>query len=144
MSTLIAHMRAAATLDETARLIAEHLRSMAEDISQASGNKRNRMLHEWAAKLEDAIELANDERIDTELEEVPMHMAVQKMSDELRQRAAERAGTAQPVAEMVEWQAAKRLEDYEAERRWLINENQRLRALNASHLARVAVAEGTP
>jgi hypothetical protein len=45
---------------------------------------------------------------------------------------------------MVEWQAAKRLEDYEAERRWLINENQRLRALNASHLARVAVAEGTP
>jgi hypothetical protein len=117
---------------------------MAEDISQASGNRRNRMLHEWAAKLEDAIELANDERIDTELEEVPMHMAVQRMSDELRQRAAERAGTAQPVAEMVEWQAAKRLEDYEAERRWLINENQRLRALNASHLARVAVAEGTP
>jgi hypothetical protein len=143
MSTLIAHMRAAATLDETARLIAEHLRSMAEDISQASGNKRNRMLHEWAAKLEDAIESANEERMDTELVEVPMLVGVSRMADDLRKLAAER-NCKKSVADTTEWQAAKRLEEYEAERRELLAENQRLRALNASHLARVAVAEGTP
>ncbi len=144
MSTVIAHMRAAATLDEAARLIADYLRSMAEDGGKCAPSVRNRTLHRWAAKLEDAVESANEERMDTELVEVPMQMAVQKMSDELRRQAAERAGTAQPVAEMVEWQAATRLEEYEAERRWLINENTRLRTLNASHLARVARAEGTP
>jgi hypothetical protein len=36
MSTVIAHMRAAATLDEAARLIADYLRSMAEDISKCA------------------------------------------------------------------------------------------------------------
>jgi hypothetical protein len=143
MSTLIAHMRAAATLDETARLIAEHLRSMAEDISQASGNRRNRMLHEWAAKLEDAIELANDERMETELVEVPMLVGVSRMADDLRKLAAER-NCQKSVTDTTEWQAAKRLEEYEAERRELLAENQRLRAAHASHLARVAVAEGTP
>jgi hypothetical protein len=116
---------------------------MAEDISQASGNKRNRMLHEWAAKLEDAIESANEERMDTELVEVPMLVGVSRMADDLRKLAAER-NCKKSVADTTEWQAAKRLEEYEAERRELLAENQRLRALNASHLARVAVAEGTP
>ena len=100
------------------------------------------MLHRWAAKLEDAVEIANEERTETELE-VPMMMDTRRMADELRKVAAERAGSDRPLADMTEWQAAKRLEEYEAERRWLINENTRLRALNASHLARVARAEDT-
>lgn len=144
MSVVISHMRAAATLDEIARIIADHLRSMAEDLSTTAPSKRKRMLHGWAAKLEDAVEIANDERTETELEEVPMLIAVERMADELRKVAAERAGSDKPLADMTEWQAAKRLEEYEAERRWLINENTRLRALNASHLARVARAEETP
>jgi hypothetical protein len=143
MSTLIAHMRAAATLDEAARLIADYLRSMAEDISKCAPSKRNRTLHRWAAKLEDAVESANEERMDTELVEVPMLVGVLRMADDLRKLAAER-NCEKSVADSTEWQAAKRLEDYEAERRWLINENTRLRTLNASHLARVARAEETP
>ncbi len=143
MSTVIAHMRAAATLDEAARLIADYLRSMAEDISKCAPSKRNRTLHRWAAKLEDAVESANEERIDTELVEVPMLVGVSRMADELRKLAAER-NCEKSVADTTEWQAAKRLEEYEAERRWLINENTRLRTLNASHLARVARAEETP
>ena len=144
MGALIAHMRAAATLDETARIVADHLRSMAEDIAGATVSKRGKLLHRWAAKLEDAVEMANDERTETELDEVPMLMESRRMADELRRLGAERAGSAMPVAETVEWQAARRLEEYEAERRWLINENTRLRALNASHMARVARAEETP
>ena len=140
MSVVISHMRAAATLDESARLIADHLRSMAEDVSTSTPSVRKRMLHRWAAKLEDAVEIANDERTETELE-VPMLMDTKRMADELRKVAAERAGNEKPLADMTEWKAAKRLEEYEAERRWLINENTRLRALNASHLARVARAE---
>ena len=140
MSVVISHMRAAATLDESARLIADHLRSMAEDVSTSTPSVRKRMLHRWAAKLEDAVEIANDERTETELE-VPMLMDTKRMADELRKGAAERAGNEKPLADMTEWKAAKRLEEYEAERRWLINENTRLRALNASHLARVARAE---
>lgn len=140
MSVVISHMRAAATLDESARLIADHLRSMAEDVSTSAPSVRKRMLHRWAAKLEDAVEIANDERTETELE-VPMLMDTKRMADELRKVAAERAGNEKPLADMTEWKAAKRLEEYEAERRWLINENTRLRALNASHLARVARAE---
>jgi hypothetical protein len=143
MSTLIAHMRAAATLDEAARLIADYLRSMAEDISKCAPSKRNRTLHRWAAKLEDAVESANEERMDTELVEVPMLVGVLRMADDLRKLAAER-NCEKSVADSTEWQAAKRLEEYEAERRWLINENTRLRTLNASHLARVARAEETP
>ena len=142
MSVVISHMRAAATLDESARIIADHLRSMAEDVSTSTPSLRKRMLHRWAAKLEDAIEIANGERTETELE-VPMMMDTRRMADELRKVAAERAGSDRPLADMTEWQAAKRLEEYEAERRWLINENTRLRALNASHLARVARAEDT-
>lgn len=142
MSVVISHMRAAATLDESARLIADHLRSMAEDVSTSAPSVRKRMLHRWAAKLEDAVEIANDERTETELE-VPMLMDTKRMADELRKVAAERAGNEKPLADMTEWKAAKRLEEYEAERRWLINENTRLRALNASHLARVARAEDT-
>lgn len=144
MSTVIAHMRAAATLDEEARIVAAYLRSLHGTYDEVASRVRKSRILAWAERLEEAVEIANEERIDTELVEVPMQMAVQKMSDELRRQAAERAGTAQPVAEMVEWQAATRLEEYEAERRWLINENQRLRTLNASHLARVARAEGTP
>jgi hypothetical protein len=143
MSTLIAHMRAAATLDEAARLIADYLRSMAEDGGKCAPSVRNRTLHRWAAKLEDAVESANEERIDTELVEVPMLVGVSRMADDLRKLAAER-NCEKSVADTTEWQAAKRLEEYEAERRELLAENQRLRALNASHLARVAVAEGTP
>jgi hypothetical protein len=142
MSVVISHMRAAATLDESARIIADHLRSMAEDVSTSTPSLRNRMLHRWAAKLEDAVEIANGERTETELE-VPMMMDTRRMADELRKVAAERAGSDKPLADMTEWRAAKRLEEYEAERRWLINENTRLRALNASHLARVARAEET-
>ena len=142
MSVVISHMRAAATLDESARIIADHLRSMAEDVSTPTPSLRKRMLHRWAAKLEDAVEIANEERTETELE-VPMMMDTRRMADELRKVAAERAGSDRPLADMTEWQAAKRLEEYEAERRWLINENTRLRALNASHLARVARAEDT-
>lgn len=141
MSVAMSHMRAAATLDETARLIADHLRSMAEDVSNCPPSKRNRVLHRWAEKLEDAVELANEERTDTDME-APMLMGVQRMADELRKRAAEHAGTS-PVSDTVEWQAAKRLEEYETERRWLITENTRLRTLNASHMARVARAEET-
>jgi hypothetical protein len=143
MSVVISHMRAAATLDESARLIADHLRSMAEYVSKCPPSVRKGMLHRWAAKLEDAVEIANDERTETELEDVPMLISVERMADELRKVAAERAGSDKPLADMTEWQAAKRLEEYEAERRWLINENTRLRALNASHLARVARAEDT-
>lgn len=143
MSTVIAHMRAAATLDEAARIAAELMRSMAATIGR-SAPARGSTLHRWADSLDEAIEIANDERMDTELEEVPMQMAAQRMADELRRRAAERAGKDGTASHMVEWQAAKRIEDYEAERRWLINENQHLRALNASHLARVAVAEVAP
>ena len=142
MSVVISRMRAAATLDESARIIADHLRSMAEDVSTSTPSLRKRMLHRWAAKLEDAVEIANEERTETELE-VPMMMDTRRMADELRKVAAERAGSDRPLADMTEWQAAKRLEEYEAERRWLINENTRLRALNASHLARVARAEDT-
>lgn len=142
MSAMISHMRAAATLDETARLIADHLRSMAEYVAKCAPSVRRDMLHRWAEKLEDAVELANDERTDTQLE-VPMLMAVERMADELRRIAAERADE-KPLAEMTEWQAAKRLEEYETERRWLITENTRLRTLNASHMARVARAEETP
>ena len=142
MSVVISHMRAAATLDESARLIADHLRSMAEDVSTSTPSLRKRMLHRWAAKLEDAVEIANGERTETELE-VPMMMDIRRMADELRKVAAERAGSDKPLADMTEWQAARRIEEYEAERRWLINENTRLRALNASHLARVARAEDT-
>jgi len=143
MSTLIAHMRAAATLDEAARLIADYLRSMAEDGGKCAPSVRNRTLHRWAAKLEDAVESANEERIDTELVEVPMLVGVSRMADDLRKLAAERK-CEKSVADTTEWQAAKRLEEYEAERRELLAENQRLRAANASHLARVAVAEVTP
>jgi hypothetical protein len=143
MSTLIAHMRAAATLDEAARLIADYLRSMAEDGGKCAPSVRNRTLHRWAARLEDAVESANEERIDTELVEVPMLVGVSRMADDLRKLAAER-NCEKSVADTTEWQAAKRLEEYEAERRELLAENQRLRAANASHLARVAVAEGTP
>lgn len=143
MSVVISHMRAAATLDESARLIADHLRSMAEDVAKCPPSKRNRVLHRWAAELERAVEIANDERTETELE-VPMLMDTKRMADELRKAAAERAGNEKPLADMTEWKAAKRLEEYEAERRWLINENTRLRALNASHMARVARAEETP
>jgi hypothetical protein len=143
MSTVIAHMRAAATLDEAARIAAELMRSMSVEMD-SSARRRQDKLARWARDLEAAVVAANEERIDTELEEVPMQMGVQRMTDELRHRAAERAGKDGTASHMVEWQAAKRIEDYEAERRWLINENQRLRSLNASHLARVAVAEGTP
>jgi hypothetical protein len=116
---------------------------MAEDISKCAPSKRNRTLHRWAAKLEDAVESANEERMDTELVEVPMLVGVLRMADDLRKLAAER-NCEKSVADSTEWQAAKRLEEYEAERRWLINENTRLRTLNASHLARVARAEETP
>lgn len=143
MSVVHAHMRAAATLDEAARIAADLMRSMATRIKRGS-TSRGATLERWADSLDDAIAIANDERIETELEDVPMQMAVQKMGDELRRLAAERAGRDGTPSRMVEWQAAKRLEDYEAERRWLIGENQRLRALNASHLSRVAVAEATP
>jgi len=143
MSTVIAHMRAAATLDEAARIAAELMRSMSVEMD-SSARRRQDKLARWARDLEAAVVAANEERIDTELEEVPMQMGVQRMTDELRHRAAERAGKDGTASHMVEWQAAKRIEDYEAERRWLINENQRLRSLNASHLARVAVAEVTP
>lgn len=143
MSVTISHMRAAATLDESARVIADNLRSMAEDMVAKSKSKRSMMLHRWAADLERAVEIANEERTETELE-VPMMMDTRRMADELRKAAAERAGDEKPLADMTEWKAAKRLEEYEAERRWLINENTRLRALNASHMARVARAEETP
>lgn len=143
MSTVIAHMRAAATLDEAARIAAELMRAMSIDMD-SSTRRRQDKLARWSRDLEAAVEAANEERIDTELEEVPMQLGVQRMADELRHRAAERAGKDGTASHMVEWQAAKRIEDYEAERRWLINENQRLRALNASHLARVAVAEVAP
>ncbi len=143
MSTVIAHMRAAATLDEAARIAVELMRSMAVTIGRTSP-ARGSTLQRWADSLGEAVVAANEERIDTELEDVPMQLGVQRMTDELRRRAAERAGKNGTASHMVEWQAAKRIEDYESERRWLINENQRLRSLNASHLARVAVAEGTP
>ena len=64
MSVVISHMRAAATLDESARLIADHLRTMAEDVAKCPPSKRNRVLHRWAAKLEDAVEITNEERQD--------------------------------------------------------------------------------
>ena len=143
MSVMIAHMRAAATLDEEARIVAAYLRSLHGTYDEVASRVRKARILAWAERLEDAVDLANDERTDTELKEVPMLMAVERMADELRKVAAERAGSDKPLADMTEWQAAKRLEEYEAERRWLINENTRLRALNASHLARVARAEDT-
>lgn len=144
MSAVIAHMRAAATLDEEARVVAAYLRALHGTYEELTAKVRKGRILAWAERLEEAVEIANEEQMDTELVEVPMQMEVQKMADELRRLAAERAGRDGTASRMVEWQAAARLEDYEAERRWLINENQRLRALNASHLSRVAVAEATP